>query len=307
MGKKMWFGNKEHAQWVPCPAPGLTRRRQRNITEMEFGNGGADVVGTYAGALIYDLDFPTSDASQYEGIDAFSRFASGEWNNSSTANQLWDNIRFIDPMWADVNLAPAEVSAPYLLRHGWKNWIGTTTLAQIPAIATTNAATYHRPGQQITWSITAAANTTQGKVFTMLVPPGYTLHVAWCGAVTGTARLNLYSSISGLDAAVTPTTGAQAIFNTYGSVAGGANGGYANISFLRTTSATSTITMNSMVIQCLPTGITPSLANFVQGKGHWGLKFAGQEPLVENYRVGDKGRHLIGMAGTKLIETEPWL
>lgn len=176
---QMWFGNVNHAQWVPHPITGMTRTHQGYSETLAFDNGGRWIQRTAASSIGYEMDFPVGDASQYTGLEVFERFASGEYGS--------DYLRFIDPMWADQNLMPEPWAAPGLAEQGWKPIYDND-----PTFANTGTNTYMKPSRNATYVVTTPANTQpvdSNSVMTFLVPPTNTLWFGACGSVSGTAVL----------------------------------------------------------------------------------------------------------------------
>lgn len=87
----------------------------------------------------------------------------------------------------------------------------------------------------------------------------------------------------------------------------GASYQYAKVYITRTSAAVSTITLSSMMAQLWPIGVTPvTTGNFIEGKGHRGLKFA-DTATTESYVLVDPNRnipvHYKGLS-TTLVEAQ---
>lgn len=180
MATQMWFGNVNHAQWVPHPQVGMTRTHTGYSEVIQFDNGGRYVTRTAASSLGYEMNFPVGDATQYLGLEAFERFASGEYGT--------DYLHFIDPMWADQNIMPEGWASPGLCEQGWKP-IYDSAPTNFSDVAT-NA--YTKPLRSATYTIDTDPNEQpigQNAVCTFLIPPTNTLWFGACGTVSGTAVL----------------------------------------------------------------------------------------------------------------------
>lgn len=289
MASKMWFGNLQHAQWVPCPATGAQRSRTHYEERQDFMNGGVWIDRSTGGSVGYQFEFPVQDSSEYEGIEAFTRFQSGEYGE--------DYIRFIDPMVLDQNLFNEAWAAPGLAEVGAKP-ISREAVEFVDSDSGDVANGY--PARSAKFTVTSPALTppvdtgpgSQNSTFTLLVPPGYSLVTWWAGTVTGSGALLAQTMTAGVWSAASAVTSGD----TFTSATA--------VRFFvgRTTSAASTITLSGLVAQLVPTGVTPTLSRFIPGKGHSGLRFTGAG-RVENYVMAD--RHLVG-ASIALQEVEPW-
>lgn len=286
MSCQMWFGNEQHAQWVPSPATGMVRNLQGFTDEIEFENGGFWSESSAGQHASYDMQFPVSDASEYEGIEAFNRYRSGEYGSGF--------LRFVDPMWVDTNLFSPNYASPTLVEQGWKNWGGTT-----PTFAVTTANAYNKPSRKATWDVSSDANVFQGKPFTFLIPPGYTLSLGVCGSVTGTGVVGVLP-VGGSLTAISPSADTAA--PSFTSTVAGSTYSSAQVGLARTTTAASTVTVTAMWAQILPTGTTPGITRHLPGRGTTGLRFQGNA-LPETYVMSEQ--HLVGLSAS-LIEVEAW-
>lgn len=182
-----------------------------------------------------------------------------------------------------------------------------------PTFTTTAANVYNLPPTGVTWNVTSPANTEPGPgrdvpYAIIPIPPGYRLHLGWTGSVTGTAQVVVegwnapLSKQSTTSMTALSATGATRMNTTVDSV------DYAKIYIRRTSAVASTISISSMMAQLWPTTVTPTLTgNFIEGKGHRGLKFA-DDATVESYVLVDPYRpggitHLKGMS-TTLVEAQ---
>lgn len=212
------------------------------------------------------------------------------------------------PFWFDWNtpgaaLAGVQPQARSVL------YVGRLT----PTFTNTAANSYNLPPQGVIWNVTSQANAQPGPsshvpYAIIPIPPGYRLHLGWTGAVTGTAEVVVEGWNAPLSkqstTVMTPlsSSGAQRMNTTVDSV------DYAKVYVRRTTNVASTVNISSMMAQLWPIGVTPNLnGNFIEGKGHRGLKF-GDRALVESYVLVDPNspggiRHLKGMS-TRLIEAQ---
>lgn len=114
MPQQMWFGNERRMQWVPCPATGMQLARRGTTQTLQYDNGRMGVTRTMQTHQEFNLDFPVQDASGLTGLDVFSKFASGFYDNLDKYP-----VFFADPMNYDQNLFPPNWAAPGLFEQGW--------------------------------------------------------------------------------------------------------------------------------------------------------------------------------------------
>ena len=150
MGKKMWFGTAQFAQWVPCPSTGMKRDLVGFSDEINFENAGVWIEESAGFHAEYSMDFPVSDASDYNGIEAFNRFAAREHGDGY--------LRFVDPMQSDQNILNPSWASPGLLREGWKNIISPTDPSFVDSFPTTPSV-YGKPRYSSLFNITTPINT----------------------------------------------------------------------------------------------------------------------------------------------------
>jgi len=292
----IWFGNDIHAQWVPCPASGMVRSRERYTEELQFTNGGRWIERSAASASRFSIDLPVADSSEYEGIEAYQAFADGNYGDSF--------LRFDDPFAK--NKMTAVWSQPGLTEQGWKPIYDTTP--SFSATDPTGVSSYHYPPRSAVYDITTTAHvppTGQNSVTTILIPPNGELFIRWVGSVTGTAVLkvqpiNLDGTL-GSDDDLSPIS--QSTAPSFG------GGGYLGTSYRavqiylsRTSSAASTATVTAIYASMGYDGVDPTITQHIPGKGHCGLYFSGNaEPEV--YIMSN--RHLVG-GSFELAEVEAW-
>lgn len=188
----------------------------------------------------------------------------------------------------------------------------------VPTITDTPANTYNLPPVRATYNVTTVANAYPGQSTIEIpyaiipIPPGYTLWLGATGSATGTAQVAVYLYNTPASFGSPAGTAALTLLSESGATRlnasfSGTSYQYAKVFIRRTSLVASTITLSSMIAQLWPTGYTPvTTGNFIEGKGHRGLKFAA-EPTVESYVIVDPNRnipiHYKGMS-TQLIEAQ---
>lgn len=282
---QIFFGTVSHPQWVQCPG-GLQRVRKGYSEEIAFENGGIWLEESTGSHAEFELDFPIAFLGEYDGIEAFGRFASREYGPGY--------LYFVDPMFQDLNLFDPRWAAPGLIEQGWKNFGGNT-----PTFSDTGVNVYGKPPRKATWNIDSAVDAVFGKAFTFLIPPGYTLWLGGSGAVTGTGVLRVVPA-GGVASTIALSTDAAAPAFTSSVV--GSSYSSATVFMSRTSTAASTVTLTSLSAQILPVGQTPVITRHLPGDGVTGLRFRGKA-LPETYIMAT-GK-LVGMSA-QLLEVEAW-
>ena len=294
--KRLWFGNEQHAQWVPSPKTGMTHSFENFYEEMALDNGGHWDDRSAASHSVYNLDFPVSYASELEGIEAFPRFASGEYG--------FDYIRFIDIMRADENLFNQNWAAPGLSIKDWVPIYDTT-----PTFVATGANVYGKPFTKAVFNLSGVANavpTKPNSVFTLLIPPTHKIAIgaSYQSTGTGVIRIQPVNLDGTLAAVVNLATSTDASAPTLSATFSGATYRSVRIYLTQTSAGAATATVSALWAQCVPIAQTPVISRHIPGKGHSGLGFSGGA-FVESYVAVNRFGKRVG-ASITLKEKQPW-
>jgi hypothetical protein len=286
----MWFGTTSHMQWVPCPLIDSAVTRNRYVERMQFENGGGDVARSNGYQMEYNLTF-TGLAHELEGIDAFNKFASGFYGSGF--------IYMAHPAAYETNLFSAAWATPGLIEQGWVNNFDTTA-----TFSNTASNSYNLPPRSAVIPVTVSSGGFYKK-FIIPIPPTHTLHLGATGSATGSAVVRVrpittsYSYGSTTDLTLISTSSSTRMNASFA----GSSYVAVEVYITRTSSATSTITLTSLMARLYKTGITPNLTgNHYQGEGSTGLMFA-DDAIVENYSYMFPPRKGIS---TTLVEVEAW-
>lgn len=289
--KKIWFGIPgTHMQLVPAPKAGVGAPRSGYYEGNTAENGRRYSRRSKQTHVQFEMDF-YGDANGLTGVNVFNKFASGFYDADllSYGTKYGNLIYLEDVMAAQENVMAPEYASPGLIEQGWRNIYSVT-----PTFSATSANSYGQPLRKATWAITTAANAVPDMPYRMVVviPPDKTLHIGASGAATGTAVLrvrpilanNSYDTVVDLTLLTdTSATRMNASFSgaTYQAV---------EIYITRTSSASSTLTLTSILAQIWKTTITPTLTGSHQaGQGHHGLRFADDAiPVTYEFITGVK-------------------
>jgi hypothetical protein len=288
----MWFGNTNKFQWVPCPLIGSTVTRKRYVSRLQFENGGGDVTRSSAYQMEYNLSI-NGLAHDVEGVDVFNKYASGFYGDGY--------IYMAHPAAYETNLFSAAWATPASILYGFPNFSKDTS----PTYPSPSNHDYDLPSQSVTFDIPYAADALSSDAFIIPIPPTHTLYIGATGSKTGTAVVQVvpYAN-TGIAGSVTNLT----LINTSSNVRmnasfAGSSYAYVAVYLTKTSSAASTITLNSMMARLYPSSVTPNLTgNHYQGEGSTGLMFA-DDAIVENYSYMYPPRKGIS---TTLVEVEAW-
>jgi hypothetical protein len=293
--KQIWFGIPgQHMQWCPAPLTGAEAQNVNFVETIAFENGGADVLRSKQYRKIYNFTF-SGLTEELDGIGVYNKFASGFYGSGL--------FYFSDPYAWETNLFSAAWASPGLIQQGWKNIYDTT-----PTYPYTASNSYSQPPISATWSVQFPANnvpTTDNGVFYIPIPPTHTLNIGASGTKTGTAVLRVVPiNADGTDATPVDLT----LLNPLG--AARMNASFAGSSYqavkiyiTRTTTATSTITLTSLMARMVLTGRSLTLTGpHAAGEGHTGLEFS-NDARVETYTYMYPPRK--GLS-TTLIEVGAW-
>lgn len=273
---KFFGGTTEKMQYLPDTPAGIVASREGVLYSMKFDGGGGDVLRTPAGQLTLDINYAPTPAAGAAGLDLFAKYRSGFYG----PGMFYVN----HPAWFSTNLFAPAWASPKLIEQGWENF-GPST----PTFANTAANSYDQPTRSAVWSITTTANaipSAAGQSVVIPIPPTYTLHLGASGSATGTGAVMVHNdalTVSSLT--VLSPTASTRLNATYT----GASTSYVRVWLGRTTSATSTLTLTSLMAQLWPTGSSPTLTgSHVAGDGHTGLEFIDDAVPEQYYALGMK-------------------
>lgn len=270
--QQIFFGiPTSHMQWTRAPRAGMPRTNTHYYENMRMENSKLKSRRSPQYQSQFQMDF-YGTAQDVDGIDVYSKYASGFYGSGY--------IIFSDPYARVQNACPPEWASPSLIEQGWSNIYDVT-----PTFANTATNTFNQPLRTTTFNVTTAAAAVPTKIMRIAIPPTHTLKIGYSGSITGTAVLRVRPvNPDGTYATVVDLTALSATASTR------MNGSFAGSSYTavevyitRTSSATSTIAITSILAQVWPTTTTPLLTgNHVMGVGHHGLTFAG-DARVESY------------------------
>jgi len=292
MAGQIWFGRPGDFRWMPAPATGMSARNEGYSETINFENGRASVVRSKASHKVFEWIFPVQDATEYEGLDVYSEYATG-------LRGIGDKVYWADPMNYDTNLFPPGWAAPALQEQGWKSVAPLATVTYL----NTAANSYLQPSRTATFNLNSIpANTPAGASVIIPIPPSHTLSIGHSGANIGAAAVVARPiNFDGTYATVVPLTPLNPVnFTRYNATFAGSSFSAVEVYLRQTTvSAGNSVTITSLSAR-LDSLSLPTTDVFVSGKGTTGMKFA-DGAISETYVMQD--RHLKGMS-TSLVEVD---
>lgn len=296
MPRTMPFGfARGYVAQVPAPRTGMTVNRVGYSETLELLNGGAYTVDSAGKHKVYGMSF-SGDAAKLDGLGVFSDFASGLFGRGL--------LQFSDPMNYDTNLLPEHWAAPHLHEHGWKApIIGTPSFSN----NTTPSAASPYP-RRVSWNLTGGVGempTHPSKVATILIPPGYNLHLGFSGVAAGSALMRYLpirvgGALGGTSDIPLLPIASMTQMNT---VVDGDVNQAVEIYATRGSLSAGTLLITSGMAQLWPKGITPLLDGRPKaGQGHTGVRFA--DGAQQETYVMTRGHYK--QLSTSLVEVGAW-
>lgn len=282
----VWFGTREHMQWIPAPQIDVSAGKVGFSAVANFLNGGAGVRRSKAGAKQFSLSWNMKHRDEVRPI---LDYADGLYGDGY--------IYYSNPFANDKNILPAYWATPYINAYDgplfWNNVRPTIFKDSTPQVQNgfpVEAASY-----------TMNTGYTYPKLY-VPIPPGFRLHIGAHGTnVSGTSTIKVtpYSGVGnatpGTVTSLTllPRTGALTNYVT----PAGATG--AELQYV--TTANGVLRMHGVIAQLLPTGAVSPVGEFISGQGTSGMAFVSQPSVSEYSAALDR----VGVSAD-LIEVEAW-
>ncbi len=287
----IWFGTKEKMQYAKVMLSELPSSMINWNSVLQYQNGGADVVASYASHRAFDASW-NGNADE---VGIIKDYQQGLYGSGL--------IYFTLPHAERRNLFAPNWAAPRLIGTETNGWPELYTTAGTQVATASNV--YSQPAYGRTYTTTAtlpdALATT--KRFFIPLPPNKTLHLGWSGSQTGSGQVyyRVLNSDGTWDASVALTAlSATASTRINANVAGSTGIGVEVYLY-----GAGTVTITSLVAQLWDTGVSPTLTgNFISGKGYSGMKFANgiSESILQD--AGPNNEHFT--INTTLVEVGQW-
>lgn len=284
----VWFGTRGYMRWVKAPDASPDYSTVGWSSTMQYLNGGAFVRSSVGSHREYSLNWNTMSRDQAREI---TDFADGVYDTSTGVNLVY----YIDPVAADKNVAPQLWSSPYMSVSDGV----TLVTGQAPVVSVTPANTLGYPARSVSYVASMSS-----KSLYIPIPPSFTAWVGFHGSATGDAALMITPSLgssndTAVEATVLPVTSTTRVADSFSSAQ------YDGITlslYNDGPASTDILTISGIIVQILPTGVTPATGGFISGQGHSGLQFS-EKPLMTPRSAGLDQVSL----SASLIETGSWL
>lgn len=305
--KNIWMGPRGREMWVPAPAASPDFSSVGWSAKTQYLNGGAGVRSSYASHKEYVMTFNPTSRDRLRPI------------TDMAAGMLGDGLVYwVDPVAADKNVLPehwafpgqAGLDGPVLVGDG-----------RPETVVETAASTLGYPAMSAVYKLDGTSQSIY-----VPIPPNSTAWVGVHGATDGWGGVRVRPVLS-------DNSYGTAVFPEFLSVTddtrvsesfpGGTLRGievdlagstlstgpfpaldlYPSVFFLPGISApATTVVLSGMMVQVLPTGVTPAPGGFISGQGNSGCRFEGKPSLTPYSAPMD----LVGMTA-KLTEVGGWL
>ena len=282
MDNKMWFGNRNHMQWIACPEVGADYGSQGNSQSGAYLNGGAFHRQTLNAAKRWSFNWSMTSR---DTVRKLTDYVEGVYGPGL--------IYWTDPFTMDRNVLPQSWAVPALGAEDAITLDGSDTR---PTLVATSANSLGYPPFSAVYSVASNANVRRLYV---PIPPG---HKAWVGVHGGTSTGRvMVQPTSGVNPTGSPTavpvaSVAAALFSHSFSAPAGVGGIELYLEKGKN------YILSGLMVQVLPNGQSPNITSFVSGQGASGAQFDGF-PSKEAYSAAFD---LVGVSA-EFIETEQWL
>lgn len=257
LSRRMWFGTKDFSRWIKTHSPSSDYTKAGYNERLDYLNGGVGMRGSVNGHTEVTITWSRLTSQQAREITdyAYGVFGDGP-------------IYWLDPVSMEQNVLNKAWSQPAITGKDAQPLAGTVR----PELVANGDQSYGYPTQMAKYTLTA---TDDRSSFYLPVPPGFTAWVGVHGDSTSTLGIEVQPTNRGLDVGwptVVPVVGVNAPDRFSNSFDGGDQGGIR----LTIQSASGFITVAGIIVQVLPTGVTPATGPYISGQGQGGLRFEGR-------------------------------
>lgn len=284
--KKMWFGNRNYMQWVPCPQSGATYGLSGSQQGSSYLSGGQFVRNSVNKAKTFNFSWSLTER---DNIRSITDYVEGVYGKGA--------IYWVDPFTMDKNALAQSFATPSIGGYDGPILAGE----ERPELVATPVNGLGYPTQSARYDISAGAYT---KKHWIPIPPGHTAWVGAHGVPESTLGLRVQPTNgmtpvgAPVDLDVEPVTSTARV--TMGFPADTPNAGI-EVSLATPDAGSGYITLSGVIVQILKSGVTPEPGGFISGQGHSGCDWQ-TLPSREAYSAA---MDLVGLSA-QLVETEQW-
>lgn len=295
MDGMMWFGTEQSMRWIPAPRSGAKMEPQDNSNGGVLLNGGGFQQGSWGSHKLYTFEW--SDASAREAERVIQAYAHGVYGRGL--------IHFVDPLYYDMNVAPARLSAPYMTTGSEGSSLVYDNSPQ--EVINSGFQANDLPAYSAQYALSGATFGFRGFEDSTFIPipAGYTLYLGafYSASAGGGVFYNTVNSDGVTGGTSTKLTAlANNAVNVIPDAVPGAPAGV-RVWIGRNSSTASTVTFSGLIARLFKAGETVKTSGpWTMGEGNSGARFVGKPTHVAYNGVGG-GQ--IGYAAT-LREVGSW-
>lgn len=282
MRRHVWFGTKDHMQWIPTPKVDVPAGKTGFSNAVQFMNGGQWQRKSKASAKKYTFSWNLKSRDAIRPVLDY---------NDGLYGDGW--IYYCHPFAMDKNVCPAYWATPYINAYDGPVVVDDAR----PELVNTGSVVNGFPIESAIYTVTSTSRIPS--VF-LPIPPGYTLHIGAHGELlSGSAAVKIIEHITpagGPESNLTLLTKTDALTNY--TVSGST---YTGVTITLTSASTGQLQLDGIIAQVLKDGADAPTGPFISGQGQSGMEFAG-DPEVSDYNVA---YDLVGVSAN-FIETEAW-
>lgn len=278
---KMWFGNRNYMQWIPCPQVGASYGLSGLQQSSDYLSGGKFIRNSMNKAKTFGLTWSLTSRENIRGV---TDYAEGVYGAGP--------IYWADPMTMDTNVLAQAMATPSLGGYDGPSLSGGPRPELVPT-------SFNTLGYPTETAIYTTSTDFEPLRHYVPIPPGYTAWVGVHGSLDSTyimAQPTKGYATSGAPVevpflSVTDTTRVNTSFDWSPDVDG----------IELYLAAPGVAVLSGIIVQVLKTGTTPQVGGFISGQGHSGCDWESL-PARDAY---SRALDLMGVSAT-LTETEQW-
>ena len=285
MNKNVWFGTKEHMQWIPAPAVDIQATKVGYQAQASFISGGAWVRRSKTSAKTYNMSW---NMRNMETVQPILDYADGLYGNGY--------MYYVDPFVIGRNVFPAYWAQPYMNYYDGPVTVDDTR----PTLINNSNSVNGYPVEAAQYKVTSTSKVPS--VF-LPIPEGHTINIGAHGTLqSGNATVTVTPVVSAIANGTTVNLTLLATnTNVRTNYALSHASGYIGVEVSLKSTSTGVIQLAGLIAQIVQDGATLPSGGFISGQGTSGLSFISQPSLSQYSAALDR----VGVSAD-LIETEAW-
>lgn len=284
MSGYVWFGTKQHMQWIAAPAVDIAAGKAGYNASANFINGGAWHRRSKTSAKQYSLSW---NMKHYDEIQPILDYADGMYGD--------DFVYYVDPFIMGRNVLPSYIANPSMNAYDGPWVVGGQRPTLVPHTISTNG----YPVESVQYTVSATA--TLSSVF-VPIPEGHTIYVGAHGSVqSGDASVLVTPVISNIALGTPVALVLLSVNDDRTNASWSYSSGIIGVEISVSSTSSGIIQLDGIIAQIVPDGSVPPSGGFVSGQGSSGMSIV-EQPAVSQYSAAlDR----VGIS-VDLVETEAW-